>query len=270
MADEPAAQEVVFHEPKAGSTEAEWEDCAGLRPAAPGRAGIARYVVVDGATEAYDSLRWVRQLVTAFLGTDGSQPPAITRDGIDGWIAAMQDRWLDEAPRSFATVFEERKFHDAGSFATFLGCDITGLGGGQPSWRAAAIGDAVLYLVRTGQVVEQLPRMAPDEFGLNPEGLFTQPAARDRMRAALQLGHGRLQVGDLLFLATDALAEWLARRSTADGGACWHTLAAMRHPTEFRRFVAAERRERRMKNDDVTLLRVEITPAEADVLVVCR
>jgi len=271
MGNGMAALPVVFHRPKAGSKETEWEDCAGHDGGDPAAARPARFVVVDGATEAYDSLRWVRQLVASFLGKDrDGGTPALTTQGLDEWFGRMQQRWLDEAPRTFANVFEERKFHEDGSFATFLGCEIHGLGGPRPSWSAAALGDAVLFHVRGGRVVGLLPQLGPEDFGLNPEGLFTQPSQRGRMRAALVFDAAPLTVGDWLFLATDAFAQWLTRCERDAGSGCWRMLAEIEHPADFARLVDRERRARRMKNDDVTLLRVEIAPADADVLVVCR
>jgi hypothetical protein len=262
MADPAAAQAVLFHRPKAGSSRAEWEDCAGCSDGDP-----ARYVVVDGATEAYDAVRWVRGLVESFLGLDGSAPPALTPDGLDTWFGRMQRVWLDEAPAGFASVFEERKFRESGSLATFVGCEVRDLGG-EPTWSAAAIGDSVLFHLRDGRLIDQLPRLAVEDFGLNPGGVSTQPDRRGQMRAALRFGRGRLRVGDQLLMATDALAEWLIRTARTDPG-CWRAVAAIGHPADFARFVRRERADR-LKNDDVTLLRVDITPAEADVLVICR
>ena len=233
MAEATAVDQVVFHLPEAGATEAEWEDCAGYDPGDAARGRSARCVVVDGATEAYDSIRWVRQLVTSFLGMDDAASPPLTPAGLDGWIALMQQRWLGEAPRGFATIFEEYKFYESGSFATFLGCEIQGLGGPRPRWSAAALGDAVLFHVRRDRLVGQFPALGPDEFGLNPDGVFTKPSARARMRAALQLSSGDLQVGDLLFLATHALAAWSIEASRRDGEACWRLLAGLTHPASF-------------------------------------
>ena len=112
--------------------------------------------------------------------------------------------------------------------------------------------------------------MSVEDFGINPDGLFTKPEARDRMRTALKVSSCNLQVGDALYLATDALAAWLTERSAIDGGQCWQDLAALEHPAEFQRFVAVERNSRRMKNDDITLLRVQVARGVAGVLVVCR
>ena len=270
MSDTPipmAVQTVVFHEPKIGAPDSEWEDCAGHADADPERGLPARLVAVDGATEAYDSIRWVGQLVGSFLGSEG--PSVRLRVEMVEWFALMQRRLVEERPARFANIFEERKFHESGSFATFLGCEIHGLGQPGPHWFAAALGDTVLFHVRAGGLLAQLPALSARDFGLNPDGVFTQPSERARMRKGLCFGDGSLQVGDVLFLATDAVAAWLVGEVAA-GRECWTELAAVEHPREFRRWVARQRRDGGMKNDDVTLLRVQISPVAAEVLVVCR
>src|SRR5215211_6181408 len=188
-------QVVVFHEAKAGSAAEEWEDGAGHDPGDPGSGRSARCIVVDGATEAYDSIRWVSQLVDSFLGIEpAGGAPALTDRAMDEWFGVMQDRWAQNAPATFATVFEERKFREDGSFATLLGCEIVGLGGPRPRWSAVALGDAVLFHVRGRRLLTQFPALSSEDFGLNPDGVFTQPSARDRMRAALEQAAGSLVV----------------------------------------------------------------------------
>src|SRR4051794_20672529 len=115
-----AVQLVVFSVPKLGSADSEWEDCAGYDPGDPHSGRPVRLVVVDGATEAYDSIHWVGQLVDSFLALDG-RAPTLDPAGLDLWFELMQRRWA-ETPREFASIFEEHKFHESGSFATFLGC----------------------------------------------------------------------------------------------------------------------------------------------------
>jgi hypothetical protein len=260
-------QTVIFHEPKVGAPEWEWEDCAGHADTDPLTGRPLRLVAVDGATEAYDSIRWVGQLVGSFLGPEG--PSVRRRDEIDAWFGRMQRRWVDEGPAQFASFFEARKFQDSGSFATFLGCELHEVGRAEPRWYAAALGDTVLFHIRDGHLLAQLPALSARDFGLNPDGVSTQPAQRERMSQRLCFGDGRLRVGDLLFLATDAVAACLIG-AVAAGRDCWTELSAVEHPREFRRWVAHRRHSGEMKNDDVTLLRAEITPAAPEVLVVCR
>jgi hypothetical protein len=264
-------QVVVFHEAKAGSADVEWEDGAGHDSGDPATGRNARCIVVDGATEAYDSIRWVGQLVDSFLGIHpAGGAPALTDRAMDEWFGLMQDRWVQNAPAAFASVFEERKFREDGSFATLLGCEIHGLGGSQPRWSAVALGDTVLFHVRGSRVLAQFPALAAEDFGLNPDGVFTQPSARARMRARLGHADGSLAVGDRLFLATDAFAEWMVRVARSDADLLWRTLVRLDHPARFRRIVADRRRAGEMKNDDVTLMRVEITDSEPELLVVCQ
>ena len=261
-------QAVLFAEPKAGCAITEWEDGAGYDAGDPGTGRSARLVVADGATEAYDSIRWVSQLVDSFLGLDGAAP-GLTAGGIDEWIGRMQKGWLRAAPATFATVYEERKFREDGSFATLLGCEVSGLNGPRPAWTAVALGDTMLFQVRGGRVVQRFPALSAQDFGINPEGVFTAPAARDRMRAALVRTEGTLAVGDRLFLATDALAEWIVRADAAEPARLWPLLDRV-DPAVFRRLVADRRRAGAMKNDDVTLLRVRVADRDPEHLVVCR
>jgi hypothetical protein len=265
------AQMVVFHRPKVGSSAAEWEDCAGYDPGDPASGRNARFMVADGATEAYASIRWVGQLVESFLGEDPVGGwPALTEEGMDDWFGLMQQRWLDRAPTTFANIFEERKFRQDGSFATLLACEISGLRGPQPRLTAVALGDAVLFHVRDGRLITQFPQMAAGDFGLDPDGVFTQPSQRGRMRARLRRIEQVLEVGDRLFLATDAVALWIVRSMASDGQTLWSTLDQIVHPQQFDRFASEQLDSGRMKNDDLTLLHVQIIEHSPDFLLVCQ
>ncbi len=264
-------QAVVFHLPKAGSTAEEWEDGAGHDPGDPAAGRNARCIVVDGATEAYDSIRWVGQLVDSFLGIDcANGAPELTDGGMDQWFGLMQQQWVQNAPVEFGSIFEERKFREDGSFATLLGCEIAGLDGRRPRWTAVALGDTVLFHVRGSRVLKQFPALSPEDFGLNPDGVFTQPSQRERMRARLAHADGALAVGDRLFVATDAFAEWMVRSDRLDAARLWPMLDRLDHPVLFRRLVAEHRQTGDMKNDDVTLLRLSITEFGPDLLGVCQ
>jgi hypothetical protein len=265
------AQMVAFHEVKHGNPPWEWEDCAGYSEGGQGT-GPARCIVVDGATEAYDSLRWVRQLVESFVGIGDestTERPSLTLKGLRRWFELMQRRWVEGAPTVFANIFEERKFHDEGSFATMLCCQIDGLDGPRPTWTAAALGDTVLFHVRDRVLLQQFPEIEADDFGLNPDGIFTHAAQLEGMCVRLQLYHHNdpLMPGDHLFLATDALAEWMLRQCRVDPDGLWDWLASLDNKLAFAKMVADYRRARQLKNDDVTLLRVTISAVPPDFVV---
>jgi hypothetical protein len=261
-------QTVTFSEPKAGNAPGEWQDCAYGGVAGD---GSARFIVLDGATAAYDSVRWVDQLVTSFLPRQ--EGPALEPAAMRAWFARMQDRWAAETP-AFESIIEERKFSEVGSFATMLGFEIRGLDGPEPSWRAVALGDTVLFHVRAARLVAVFPPLGPDDFGSMPDGVHTLRSSLDRMTDRLLVGAGVLAADDFLFAATDAMAQWILRAIGREEKQVWDTLAGLAHPAVFARLVADQRAEsdgaKRMKNDDVTLMRLRMLAGSPSFVLACR
>jgi hypothetical protein len=256
------AHSTCFWLEKLGSTEREWEDAAAFHDDDP-----ARFIVVDGATEAYDARRWVDHLVTTFVADPHQE---LTRAGLRGWFEQVQRLWTAEAPDRFATVIEEHKFHQEGSFATFVGCRLLDLDGPDARWEAAALGDSVLFHVRSGRLLCCFPALGVDDFGLSPDGIGTHPGGVDRMLDRVAFASHPVRDGDLLYLATDAMAQWLLRERNRDEVGLWPVLAALDHDATFAALVADQRAVGRLHNDDVTLLRVALTMAEPRALAVCR
>src|SRR5580693_3332274 len=277
-------QMVTFSEPKESNAPGEWQDGAGGGVVGDGTATPrARFVVLDGATGAYDPVRWVDQLVRSFVpqaGGDpspqpspGSQGPRLEPAAMRAWFAEMQDRWAADV-RDFDSIIEERKFAEVGSFATLLGFEIYSLDGPEPYWRAVALGDTVLFHVRAGRLIAAFPPMGPDDFGTLPDGVHTSRASLDRMTERLLTGGGVLEAGDFLFAATDAMAQWILRTIEREEAKVWDALTTLAHPDVFARLVEDQRREqnsaKRMKNDDVTLMRLRMLAGQPAFLLACR
>lgn len=272
-------QMVTFSAAKDGNAPGEWQDgaCGGVIPDGTGAPHRARFVVLDGATTAYDPVRWVDQLVRSFAPqaneSQGSQGPRLEPAAMRAWFAEMQDRWAKDV-RDFDSIIEERKFAEVGSFATLLGFEIYGLDGPEPYWRAVALGDTVLFHVRAGRLIATFPPMGPEDFGTLPDGVHTSPASLERMTERLLTGGGVLEAGDFLFAATDAMAQWILRTIERGEAKVWDTLTTLAHPDVFARLVEDQRRERdsakRMKNDDVTLMRLRMLAGQPAYLLACR
>jgi hypothetical protein len=185
----------------------------------------------------------------------------------------MQDQWSADV-RAFDSIIEERKFKEVGSFATLLGFEIAGLDGPEPFWRAVALGDTVLFHVRAGRLIATFPPLGPEDFGSLPDGVHTLRSSLDRMTTRLLTGSGVLAADDFLFAATDALAQWILRAVGRDGTKVWDTLSGLAHPDVFARLVEDQRREqdsaKRMKNDDVTLMRLRMLADQPYFLLACQ
>ena len=272
-------QMVTFSEPKEGNAPGEWQDgaCGGVVGDGTATPRRARFVVLDGATGAYDAVRWVDQLVQSFAPQAGGDPssagPRLEPAAMRAWFAEMQDQWASDV-RDFDSIIEERKFAEVGSFATLLGFEIDSLDSPEPYWRAVALGDTVLFHVRAGRMIAAFPPMEPDDFGTLPDGAHTARASLDRMTERLLTGGGALEVGDFLFAATDAMAQWILRAVARGEKSIWDTLSSLAHPDVFARLVEDQRREqnsiKRMKNDDVTLMRLRMLADQPYFLLACR
>ena len=271
-------QVVTFSEAKDGNAPDEWQD--GASGGVVGDAtGMARFIVVDGATGSFDPLRWVDQLVTSFVPPPGAKRgadhagPRLEPAAMRTWFAQMQDQWAADGP-AFDSIIEERKFREVGSFATFLGFEITGLDGPEPRWRAVALGDTVLFHVRAGRLIATFPPMRAGEFGSHPAGLHTLRSSLDEMTERLLAAGGVLAEGDFLFAATDAMADWILRAAGRDEAKLWDTLGGLAHPDVFARLVSDQRKEqdaaKRMKNDDVTLMRLRMLADQPSFVLACR
>ena len=231
-----------------------------------------RYVVADGATVGYASRQWVNQLVTCFAPVDNpARGPRLDRASMRRWFAQMQDLWAAHPPATL-DVIDELKFKGVGSFATFLGFELSGLAGPEPRWHAVALGDTVLFHVRAGRLQASFPPLGPDDFDADPDGVHSMPSSLDRMSDRLLIGSGDLAPGDFLFAATDAMAHWIIRAVLRDAAKTWTTLSEMVHPAIFRRFVRDQRRAdrpERLKDDDVTLMRLRMLDNQPSYLLVC-
>lgn len=266
------AWQVVFSAPKHGNSEQEWEDGAAAAPgdAATGRG--PRFAVADGATQGFGSARWALRLVEGFVGQGAGgvdEAPELADEPLYRWLCRTQDRWRHDPVLAHATDLQLYKLETVGSFATFLGCEFADLSGPRPRWSAVALGDTVLFHVRGDGLVARFPPIPVRGFGFNPDGLPTGRGALEDVVGRMLFAEGDLRDGDVVYLATDAVADWVLRADERDGAALWALLAALDHPEAFRALVDDLRRSEEMVNDDVTLMRVSVGVSGPEHLVVC-
>jgi hypothetical protein len=231
-------RQTCLRAPRQGNSWEEYEDAHACN------SSLGRFAIADGASESLFAGEWALELCESFVA-DGAN------DGKVGpWLDAARTRWqarIGEQPDLWHVA---EKMRD-GSFATFLGV-ATELGAPAGRWRAIAVGDSCLFLVRGGRLAGAFPVDEAAAFGTRPPLIGSHAERRIRVAGA----HGDLAEGDSLFLMTDALAEWFLAGYEA-GRTPWRELAGLAE-SGFAAWVAAERKVRRLKNDDVTLLTLEL------------
>jgi len=160
-----------------------------------------RFAIADGATESSFSKEWA-QLLTRKFGSSGFD---VFSQEI---LAELSTTWEEGLNKENLSWYNQEKF-TMGSHASLLGVEIDlSLG----TYSAKAVGDCCVMLVRDGQIINSFPIENTEDFSNHPVLIGTRDGTPQGETREL---FGKLNVGDLLVLASDALAAWiLANKDT--------------------------------------------------------
>ena len=213
-------------------------------------------MVADGASESAFAREWANILTNAFVDRP-LDLCCLTGDTLGTWLLPAQGEWHSAIPWDRLPWHGEAKAR-AGAFATLLGL-IIGSAPDDPqclSWQALAVGDSCLFVIRDDRLWLSFPLEDAAEFDNSPALVCSNPANAGGLWESVRLSSGECASGDLLVLATDALACWFLARYAA-GEKPWETLLAL-DSSGWDAWVGEQRRGRFMRNDDTTLVIIEV------------
>lgn len=232
----------VFWAPKAGSTEEEYEDAYWPARDIDGRLAGFRCALADGATESSFSGQWARMLVRAYCRRelDGTRMEKSLRN--------LTRTWLAQVSAGPLPWYAEQKL-DLGAFSSLLGLHIYGDG----AWRSTAVGDTCVFQHRGEDVRAAFPLGRAEDFTSAP--VLISSTARHNRSLAMNVAEtcGDWSRGDVFLLMTDAAACWYLR-CIEDG----HRPVIPGRRPSFRPWLSDLRRRGEVRNDDTTVMRVEM------------
>lgn len=239
----PSLRWQALHTHKRGNAPEEYED------AFAGDAAKGRFAVADGASESSFAATWAKLLVEGFLVAEGMP----WRDF--AWLGPARQRWAADVDLRPLPWYAEEK-REQGAYATLLGVAFS-----RVSWRALAVGDSCLFRFRGGKMGKSFPLARSSDFGNQPALLGSRGRSADTPSRSICRARGEWRPGDRFLLMTDALAEWMLRRTeqkqrpTDD----IDRLLAESAPQDAFAAWVAERRDRQgLRNDDVTLVVIDL------------
>lgn len=175
-------------------------------------------------------------------------------------LAPLQEAWWADVGRRPLPWYAEEKLR-SGAFSTLLALSLRERRHDrQITWSALAVGDTCLFIVRDRELITSFPVHASEAFDNSPLLISSIPARNRALDAALHRDSGLAQDGDRFYLATDALASWFLARHEEDAEP-WNVLDDLVTDDaqgRFAEWIETERREHRIRNDDVTLLRFSL------------
>jgi hypothetical protein len=238
----------AFHLAKGGHHHEEYEDAYAVD------AEAGRFAIADGAAESSYAALWARLLVDAFVrpGPEGDFEP--------GWLEKLQRCWAAEVDPLVLPWYAEFK-RDEGAFAALLGLVLHHAGDAGGVWQARAVGDCCLFQVRAHGLIAAFPLSRADAFTNHPRLLGSRPLPSDQSLQVPEQSDGDWQTGDRFFLTTDAVAHWFLCRTEA-GQEPWEVLGRLAAGSAvdagFRSWVEERRLRDGLRNDDVTLLVLDV------------
>ena len=241
-----------------GHAPAEYEDAFAVNEVS------GRFAVADGASEGCFTGLWARLLVDGFVARTGQEARAWS-----DLLPALQEQWYAEVYVQDLPWYAVQGVRQ-GASATFVGLALENSpissAAEQESkasydWQAVAVGDTCLLHTRGHALLHAFPLKRAQQFDNFPR-LVGSCMSVENVRARQSLwsdGHG--QSGDRLWMMTDALAQWCLTENEA-GGNPWSDLESLLAAPETEDpFVSLMERLREasmLRNDDVTLLAIEL------------
>lgn len=237
---------------KVGHRLLECEDSVGVL------ATKGRFAVADGATESFDSRRWARALTKLWV-----QARSIRFDPIEMLLTVHElGEWLARkwSTRAMPWYVAERATEPA--FAAFLGLQLVPDAENRGyRWRAVALGDCCLVVVRRGHPFESFPLSTPEDFTIRPVLVSSKPSADPGpMLKAVVVREGCVEPGDTIWLLSDAVAKWMLEYGLRERPvlAVLEAACAQASDDALGQLVESERSAHRLRNDDVAIVRIEI------------
>lgn len=244
---------------RAGNDAAEYEDA--FAPQKDGRhsARRLRFAVADGASESMLSGRWADVLARTWCKSERRT----TTEMLEAAMAEFEEvlaAYLDERGRQDRPVqWFEQPGLDRGAFSTFLGVQFSTRRTNAGGWMAWSLGDSCLFQIREDELVASFPLKSASDFGSTPKLMPSRADDVERVVSHIEEREGEWRSGDMFVLATDALAAWFLSETEA-GRAPWLQLQGFssRGQAAFAQWVSGLRTEKRLRNDDVTMVRIEV------------
>lgn len=238
-----------------------------------------RVALADGVSQSFMQAAWAKILTRRFCTSKDLDNVNLFEDGIfNVWVDGARNEWVEEISRTLAYKSERIRERiseklDAGenAAATFLGLEINQNAQGHLAWRAIVIGDSCLFLVNKDKF-DAYPISSSRDFSVTPD-YFSSAGKTEGVPVFLQ---GEAEKGDVLLLATDALAKWIFQNKERgdeyfSSSRKFGELASITNWEQFYRFVNFYRSTRadeiKMEDDDTTLvsLAVDLIPQSRQI-----
>ena len=210
-----------------------------------------KFAISDGATESIFSREWSSLLVSCF------KDKPFDMVNLPSTINAISETWYSNISSIDLPWYAQEKL-EIGAFATFLGLKLDLK---DQVFEAVSIGDCTLFQIRNNEFLKSFPIEKYEEFGNTPALFSINPKYQTNFEETVKYLKVNVESGDLLILSSDAIAMWIFNRLN-NGEKPWLNLeillSCVKYVNDFTCWVYDKIREYKIKNDDISLILINI------------
>jgi len=217
------------------------------------------FCISDGVSGASYSRDWSKLIVSNFI----KNPFETNNIELSSWLGPIQLEWYNLVPWEKLQEMDVNFLEKAqnGASATFLGGRILETEK-QIILKLWAIGDSNLFIIRDWMCIDSFPIDDFEKFGIDPDMLFSLSKSVDNeiicMKGNMIFKELNLQKNDIIIAASDSISEWFLKNKENPSDQPWIELCGLNTMDEFKNWVEDKVKCKNMKNDDSTLLVIEI------------
>ena len=213
--------------------------------------------ISDGATETSFSKVWAKMLVRGYVNNPIGNFMELTE-----LINESSKKWYNILSKKKLAWFAEEKA-SKGAFATLLGVRIyneyvkkTHCG----KWEAIAIGDSCLFQVRDDKLLKAYPIDRSELFSISPNLISSNIERNVEIQESYYEETGEWKNGDTFILATDSISKWILSEFEINNNPLNLLLDLVKANSSivFQDWLNTMIREKRIKNDDITLTIIKV------------
>lgn len=218
--------------------------------------------VADGATEGILSGKWAEILIKTVCRSKNSSPDirSLVEKASKAWDSWMKNYLTEREKHNKPIKWYEEPGLKAGSFSTLLRLVLSDSGRSEGGdWHAIAVGDSCLFHIREGELIRSFPIENSSSFNNSPSLVSSNPSRNKDLIELSKMLSGEWRSHDSFYLITDALACWFLKENEARNSP-WASYPFIKNSNKinFESWIDHLRRSDKIKNDDVTLIHIEV------------
>ena len=214
------------------------------------------FAIADGVSQAPFSQIWSKKVVNKFI----KKPLDISdlnEQKIKDWLADIRKEWRTEIDQGKASELILDLAKKEGGATTFLGMIIQKKKKKRQKLQLFGIGDTNMFLVKKNEITGKLdvvgwPVTSVESFTDRTNALFSLD---NTLQGIPELKEFNVKRGDIVILATDALAKWILKSANL-GQRPWSKI--LKNKNDIANFIDKLRYTNKIDDDDTTCIIIRI------------